>query len=114
MPITALLVGVGAWAPVPAWAEPPRPIAGRIGQEDYPRAAIRSEAQGRVEALLTISETGAVASCVIARSSGHKLLDETTCRLVLARYRFDPARNREGKPIAVRAVLPVVWSLPPL
>jgi protein TonB len=98
--------------PAPAWAEPPRPIAGYIASEDYPPEALRNDLQGRVDALLTISEAGSVVSCTIKRSSGHRLLDDTTCRLVLARYRFDPARNGDGRPVEVQAVLPVIWALP--
>ena len=111
--ILVALMMMGA-VPATALAQPPRPITGFIDQDDYPAAAIKADAQGRVEALLKISETGLVTSCTIRRSSGHRLLDETTCQLVLARYRFDPALNDQGQPIAVEAVLPVVWALPSL
>jgi len=114
MLLIALSLAVEEPAKAAPWAEPPRPIAGYIGSEDYPRDALRNDEQGRVDALLTISEAGSVTSCTIRRSSGHQLLDDTTCRLVLARYRFDPARNSQGQPVAVQAVLPVVWILPSL
>ena len=93
-------------------ATPPHLISGSIAHSDYPKAALKGDMQGRVEALLTINEKGIVSSCTISRSSGHRLLDDTTCRLVLARFRFDPARNAEERPVATRAVLPVDWMIP--
>lgn len=104
-----------AWAEPAAepksWAVPPRQIAGRIDSSDYPREALWDGSEGRVEAYLIIDATGIVSSCTIKRSSGNNLLDAQTCKLVLARYRFDPARNTEGLPISVHAVLPVEWKL---
>jgi protein TonB len=67
---------------------------GAILSRDYPRAAQGS--QGTVEARLTISATGAVIGCAIARSSGNAVLDETTCRLIRQRFRFNPARDEQG------------------
>ena len=114
MIVAALMVMAADVAPASALAKPPRPITGFIDQDDYPATAIKADAQGRVDALLTINEAGLVTSCTIKRSSGHKLLDDTTCQLVLERYSFDPARNDKGQPVAVQAVLPVVWVLPAL
>jgi protein TonB len=90
----------------------PRPIAGAIAHSDYPKAALHGDMQGRVEALLTINEKGLVSTCAIRRSSGNRLLDRTTCRLVRTRYRFDPARDAEGRPVRTLAVLPVEWMIP--
>lgn len=109
------LLALVAWTEVAAspeaWATPPRAIAGSISNDDYPRRALREGAEGRVEALLIIDAVGIVSSCTIKRSSGHRLLDAQTCRLVRSRYRFEPARNSDGQPVSVQAVLPVEWKI---
>jgi len=71
---------------------------GKIGPADYPRAA--GGAQGTVEARLTVSAAGAVTGCRVTRSSGNRVLDETTCRLIRERFRFVPARDAQGRAVA--------------
>jgi periplasmic protein TonB len=77
-----------------------RLVRGRIVHADYPRSAVLDGAGGNVVARLTVGPDGRVQRCTIARSSGHPALDETTCRLIQRRFRFEPARNLEGRPIA--------------
>jgi protein TonB len=36
--------------------------------------------------------------CVVTRSSGNPVLDETTCRLIEQRFRYRPARDASGNP----------------
>jgi protein TonB len=33
------------------------------------------------------------------KSSGHSELDSTTCRLIEQRFRYEPARDSEGRPV---------------
>jgi protein TonB len=107
----ALLAWTETGPALEKWAIPPRAITGSISNADYPREALRDGAEGRVEALLSIDSAGIVSSCIIKRSSGNKLLDAQTCKLVRSRYRFEPARNSDGQPISVQAILPVEWKI---
>ena len=77
-----------------------RQIAGSIGDQDYPTAALVTRAQGIVRFRFTIMPDGGIANCRIARSSGSRALDDTTCRLALRRFRFRPATDTAGRPIA--------------
>ena len=77
-----------------------RLVRGRIRNGDYPRSAVVEGAGGNVVTRLTVGPDGRVSRCIVTRSSGHGTLDETTCRLIQQRFRFEPARNLEGQPIA--------------
>jgi len=77
-----------------------RLIRGRITNGDYPRSAVVEGAGGNVVTRLTVGPDGRVSRCIVTRSSGHDALDQTTCRLIEQRFRFEPARNLEGRPIA--------------
>ena len=76
-----------------------RQISGRIVNADYPRAARRAGAAGEVLVRFTVEANGRVGACSVARSSGNADLDGTTCRLIQQRYRFEPARNAQGRAI---------------
>ncbi|HMO74857.1 MAG TPA: energy transducer TonB [Sphingopyxis sp.] len=74
--------------------------SGAIRDRDYPREASRAQTGGEVEVRFTIEANGRVTGCRVTRSSGDASLDATTCRLIEARFRFRPATNAAGEPIA--------------
>jgi protein TonB len=74
--------------------------SGTIRDSDYPREAARAKIGGEVEVRFTIQPTGRVTGCRVTRSSGDVSLDATTCRLIEDRFRFRPATNSAGDPIA--------------
>jgi protein TonB len=74
-----------------------RQISGSITDSDFPDDVRRS---GIVHLRFTVAPTGRVSDCAVTRSSGSRVLDNLTCRLILARFRFRPARNAEGQAIA--------------
>ena len=82
-----------------------------FSQDNYPAEALRRGEEGRVVTMLLIDATGAVASCSVTKSSGSRLLDETTCRIARGRVRYEPARDAAGNAIASRTVLPVRWAI---
>jgi periplasmic protein TonB len=90
-----------------------RRISGGFTNADYPRAAERIGAQGRVVARLTVAPDGRVSNCAVRISSGHEALDTTTCRLILSRFRFEPARDASGVPVAETVEWEQIWSLEP-
>lgn len=96
-------------APVAAPAPPPPPpkranpvpkgSASRwVSNDDYPSRAIREEAQGTVRFTLTVGPDGRVSDCTVTGSSGNSTLDDTACRLLRQRARFDPKLDSEGNP----------------
>ncbi|RYD43198.1 MAG: energy transducer TonB, partial [Sphingomonadales bacterium] len=74
--------------------------SGAIRDRDYPREASRANMSGEVETRFTIEPSGRVNGCHVTRSSGDASLDRTTCELIEERFRFKPAMNAAGEPIA--------------
>jgi protein TonB len=83
-----------------------------FGTDNYPPAAIRAGAQGRVVARLSVGADGRVTDCSVTSSSGNDDLDSTTCRIAKSRVRFSPAKDDSGNSIASTYTLPVRWVLP--
>jgi protein TonB len=100
--------GGGAGRGIPA-----RWLSGRIHDRDYPRAAYERGIGGTVYLRFTVAPSGRVSDCTVTRSSGSAALDETTCRLIVQRFRYRPARNAEGKPIAQVISGEHLWELAP-
>jgi len=95
---------------------PPRRIRGRITDRDYPRAVGDSGVGGMVSVIYTIEPDGRATECRITRSSGNRLLDATTCRLIEDRFRFEPSRDRDRRPVRSRMIQDHYWEvedLPP-
>ncbi|MGN6279981.1 MAG: energy transducer TonB [Sphingomonas sp.] len=82
-----------------------------FGRDNYPPAAVRAGAEGRVAARLTVGTDGRVTDCVVTSSSGNNDLDETTCSIAKRRVRFTPAQDQNGNPIASTYPLAVRWQL---
>lgn len=87
--------------------------SGTIRDRDYPRDASRERAGGEVEVGFIIEANGRVTGCRVTRSSGNAALDRTTCDLIEARFRFRPATNAAGQPIASRYGWRQRWWLEP-
>ncbi len=112
-------------APPPVVVAPPAPPKPKVsqaagikgtpgqffGRDNYPPAALRAGAQGRVRATLTVGTDGRVSNCNVTSSSGNSDLDSTTCRIARSRVRFTPAKDQTGAPIASTYPLSVVWNL---
>ena len=93
-------------------ARPLAPLASIITADDYPAAALRAEAEGRVRVRLQISRRGRVTGCAVLASSGYSVLDAATCRIFTERARFVPARNARGRSVADTATAGVYWRIP--
>lgn len=76
-------------------------IAGDIrSTRDYPSAG-RAQRLGRsVVIAVTVGADGRPVACRIARPSGNAEADRITCELAMDRFRFRPAIDRAGNPIA--------------
>ena len=88
-------------------------LRGAILDSDYPRSASRAKVGGEVEVRFTIETTGRVSGCRVARTSGDPSLDAATCRLIEKRFRFKPATDGRGTPIASQYGWRQSWWLEP-
>jgi protein TonB len=75
-------------------------IAGEIRPSDYPRDLRDAGIDGTVGLLFTVGTNGRVTRCTVTRSSGVPELDSLTCRLIQQRFRYRPATDRFGRPVA--------------
>jgi protein TonB len=89
---------------------PPRRIRGSIRDRDYPRGAGEAGIGGTVSVIYRVETDGRATDCRITRSSGSAELDDTTCRLIEQRFRFEPSRDRRGRPIRSRIVQDHYWE----
>jgi len=97
-----------------AEASPPKPyadLAALITSDDYPPSALREGLAGTVKVRLKVSSSGRVQQCDVLSSSGHDVLDSTTCRLLTSRARFTPARDKNGNPVDGEFVTSERWSV---
>lgn len=79
----------------------PQYLEGRIVNADFPRALERKKGAARtVLAHFTVRADGRVSGCKVVKSSGDGELDAATCRLIEARFRYAPARDRQGQAVA--------------
>jgi periplasmic protein TonB len=94
-----------------AGASPPRRIRGAISDRDYPAAAGEAGIGGLVEVRYAVETDGRVGECLVERSSGSRVLDDTTCRLIRQRFVFRPARDRRGNAIRSWIVQDHHWDI---
>lgn len=90
---------------------PPRHIRGRLKDSDYPREAGEQGAGGVVGVRYVVAIDGRVPRCQVTRSSGSAALDDTTCRLIMERYRFKPGHDARGRPFAATIVENEEWVI---
>jgi protein TonB len=76
-----------------------RLLEGNLSRRDYPRELKRAGIGGEVQVRITVGTNGRVSKCSIVKSSGNFELDDTSCRLIEMRYRFEPARDAQGRPV---------------
>lgn len=87
----------------------PRPSSRPHGMESYPVESLRAKESGKTMLALCISETGAIESIKVAKSSGFPRLDQAA--IAIARdYSFKPAMLH-GKPVAVCINYGISFSL---
>ena len=102
--------------PPPAPPAPPRVAeratqrGGAISDEDYPSSSIRTEEQGTAVATFTVGTDGRVVACNASGASS--TLDAETCKLIMRRFRFRPAKDASGQPIEETRSQRVTWRLP--
>lgn len=85
-------------------------IAGALRDSDYPREAEAAGLAGTVGISFRVRSDGRVDRCTVERSSGHRLIDDLTCRLLTQRYRFRPATDTAGNPVESTLRTSFTWG----
>jgi TonB family protein len=100
--------------PIPGFGPlaPHARIRNIFSTDDYPVSALRNDEQGRVTAEWDVAEDGVAESCRIIQSSGSARLDIPTCRTIIRRMRYDPARDANGVPTRSQDRMTINWILP--
>jgi periplasmic protein TonB len=102
--------------PGPATSAPVRVRAGFDArylaalQPDYPASARRMELTGTVELRILIGTDGRVKQADVARSSGHRVLDDAAVAQALRKWRFKPA-TEDGAPVESWTSVPITFEL---
>jgi periplasmic protein TonB len=89
-------------------------IAGDIAAtHDYPAAGRNARAGRQVVIMLRIDTDGRVSDCRVHQPSGNDEADALTCRLARQRFRFRPATDAAGRPVASDYGWQQRWWTPP-
>lgn len=87
----------------------PRQIRGKLAYEDLTQGLVAPGREAGVAVRYTVNPDGSVSNCRIDESSGFPPLDATACRLIEQRFRFRPARDRNGRPVSSTVAEEHVW-----
>lgn len=87
-----------------------RQIRGRFRNSDFPSSA-RSAGRLKIGVRFAVGPTGNVDECEIIESSGYAEVDAMTCRVIVERYRFRPARDGAGEPVTEVMEETYTWTL---
>lgn len=115
--MVGLLLGFAAMQSVEArnLARPGHPLGSPgdwISPDDYPANALRQMVDGITQFRLSYGVDGRPTSCLVLASSGSVTLDQTACALLMARARFEPARDSRGRPAPGTYENRVRWQIP--
>ena len=76
---------------------------------DFPSAALAKGSSAIVQFRLTVDATGKVIGCAIPSATLGPEFAKATCSGISRRARFDPALDKDGKPVASYYVSTVKW-----
>ena len=91
-------------------ATPKSDVTRLFGPSNYPAEARAKRLEGSSSVVLTVDAAGMVVACRVTASSGHRELDDGSCRAA-RRLRFDPARDEKGRRIASEYPMQADWRL---
>ena len=87
----------------------PRQVGGKLRRSDIPDDVRDAGIKGVVSVRYFITPEGRAQDCRITRSSGSRVLDVTTCRLIEERFRFRPSLAPNGQPVGAYMVQNHYW-----
>ncbi len=88
------------------FAAPPKWISGGPTGTDNRHGRYR----GAVVVQFTVGVDGRASNCIPVRTSGNSELDALTCRLLVERGQFAPARDAQGRMVAREVYATYVWG----
>ncbi len=91
--------------------EGPRQIRGKLSFRDMPEEMLPPGSEARVGVRYTVEIDGRVSHCLADEPSGIPGLDVLACRLIEERFRFRPARGRDGRPMRATIVEAHSWFI---
>jgi TonB family protein len=116
--LLAYVVPAAAAEPAPVAAPEPSTaaratanLASLFSDKDYPAEALRNEEEGIVAFRLAVGADGKPTQCSITATSGSASLDDATCRILMERARFTPARDAQGKPTTDEVSGRINWKM---
>ena len=80
-------------------------------ENDYPIRAMREQRQGVVTYDVTVGADGKVLGCQASGPVGSADLEEATCAAIMARARFEPAKDAAGNPVVGEYSGKTTWAL---
>ena len=78
----------------------------------YPPRALAAREQGLVGFTIRLDKAGQPTNCEVTHSSGHRLLDEETCALMLIHGVFKPVKDAAGNKTNQVSEGVVNWKIP--
>lgn len=97
-------------------ADRPRPRTSPntwLRSSDYPRSMAMMGKQALVNFRLLVDAAGKPTGCQVQRSYNDKQFDEITCRRLMERATFEPARDTAGNAVSSYYANTVVWASKP-
>jgi protein TonB len=82
-----------------------------FGPADYPDADIRNGVHGKTIAHYSIGANGRVTECS-TNGAPSASLATATCRIIMSRFRFTPAKDAAGNAVTATRTQTVHWVLP--
>lgn len=80
--------------------------------KNYPARALAAREQGSVIFRVKLDRDGHPTECVVTGSSGHPLLDNETCNLILLHAEFKRMKDKDGRFVSPTLEGAVNWKLP--
>lgn len=90
----------------------PRQLAGKLHFWEIPKE-LRQDHGGVIRLRYRIGIDGRVSDCSVLQSSGVPAFDRDTCARITERFRFSPARDSRGNPVAFMMTETHGWDYQP-
>jgi len=87
-------------------------IVSIFSTNDYPGSAIAKGQQGTAGVHFRIGVDGRVSDCRVAETSGSAALDVQTCKIIVRRAHYEPARTKSGEPVPSIGFQRIRWEMP--
>jgi len=83
-----------------------------ILSDDYPSKPLRNGETGITRVHLEVGTDGRATDCRVIGSSGNTILDDRSCKLLLKRARFAPAKRKDGTAALAPYFRTIRWQIP--